>query len=410
MHLRFLVPILAGLSMLGALSIDAYLPALPAIAHDFAVSQSAVQQTLTVYLIGFAVMMLFYGTLSDSFGRRPIILYSMVCYCASSVGAAWSPSLGWLLFFRLLQGLSAGAGSTVGRAIVVDLYEGAEAQRIMSYISMVFGVAPAFAPILGGWMLSALGWKSIFGFIALFSFLLLFACIAWLPESLAREKRQPFHPGIILRNYLEVGLHGRFMCRSVGAGMTFGGIMVYVTSAPVYLMGLLHLTVKEFGWLFITFILGMTLGSWIASRLSHRMKPNRIILLGYSIMAFSVVLNVTYSACFEPRVPWAVVPHFFYGVGATVCSPAMTVLSLEMFPNVKGLTASLQGFVFMIFFALISGVIDPLIYDSVLHLALAAMVFLLISAILWALGSRGEAEHAPLSDEEDRLAEEAPHL
>jgi len=126
---RLLVVILAALSMLGALSIDAYLPALPTIAHDYSSTLPAVQQTLTVYLFAFAFMTLFYGTLSDSFGRRPIILISLGFYLASSLGAAWAPTLGWLLFFRLFQGLSAGGGSVIGRAIVGDLFSGAEAQR-----------------------------------------------------------------------------------------------------------------------------------------------------------------------------------------------------------------------------------------------------------------------------------------
>src|SRR5271163_4550985 len=103
MQHRFLVVILAGLSMLGALSIDAYLPALPAISRDYAVTLPAVQQTLTIYLFAFAFMTLFYGTLSDSFGRRPVILISLGFYFLASLGAACSPTLGWLLFFRLLQ-------------------------------------------------------------------------------------------------------------------------------------------------------------------------------------------------------------------------------------------------------------------------------------------------------------------
>src|SRR5271170_1847587 len=159
MNHRVLIFILASLSMLGALSIDAYLPALPSLAVYFSVSLPAAQQTLSIYLFAFAFMTLFYGTLSDSFGRRPIILISLGFYFVASLGAACSPTLGWLLFFRLLQGLSAGGGWVVGRAVIGDLFSGAEAQRIMSYVSLVFGLAPALAPILGGWVLAAWGWR-----------------------------------------------------------------------------------------------------------------------------------------------------------------------------------------------------------------------------------------------------------
>ena len=405
-----LVVILACLSMLGALSIDAYLPALPTIARDFSVPLPAVQQTLTVYLVTFAIMTLFYGTLSDSFGRRPVILIALVCYCVSSVGAGWAPTLGWLLFFRALQGLSAGAGGVIGRAMVGDLFTGAEAQRVMSYISLVFGMAPALAPILGGWLLAGWGWKFIFYFIATFSFVLMLACLWQLPESLVQEKRHAFHFRVIMRSYLEVGSHRAFLLRSLAGAFSFTGIMVYVAAAPVYIIDQLHLTVREFGWLFVTFIAGMTVGSAAAARLSHRVKPVVLIEVAYVIMAVSVVTSLVYTACFTPRVPWAVIPHFIYGIGVSLAGPPMTVLTLELFPHVKGMPSSLQSFIFMVIFALISGAIAPLLYSSAFHLAIGAAAGLAISVVLWWLGSRGEPEHGVLTDDEQQLVDEAPHL
>ena len=409
MNYRLLI-ILAALSMLGALSIDAYLPALPTIAQGFEVTLPAVQQTLTVYLFAFAFMTLFYGTLSDSFGRRPVILVALGCYLASSLGSAWAPSLGWLLVFRLFQGLSAGAGGVVGRAIVGDLMSGAEAQRMMSYISLVFGAAPALAPILGGWVLAAFGWRTIFYGIAIFTAILMAACLRWLPESLAVEKRHAFHFKVIVGNYLEVGSNLRFTLRAMGGALTFSGIMLYVAAAPVYLIELLHLTVKEFGWLFVTFIAGMTVGSAASARLSHLARPVVIIRTGYALMAFACAYSLVYTAYFVQSVPWAVIPQFFSGMGAALASPAMTVLTLEMFPKIKGLPSSLQSFTFMIIFACISGFIVPLLFHSAFLLAVGAAVGTALSWTLWSLGSLGEPEHAVLVEEEQALAEEAPHL
>ncbi len=407
---RLLVVILAALSMLGALSIDAYLPALPTIARDFSATLPAIQQTLTIYLFAFAFMNLFYGTLSDSFGRRPVILISLVCYLISSLGAAWAPTLGWLMFFRLLQGLSAGGGSVIGRAIVGDRFSGPEAQQIMSYISLVFGVAPAVAPILGGWLLAACGWKSIFYFIAFFTFALLIACFTSLPESLVPEKRHAFHFSVIVRNYVEVGSHLHFLLRSLGLGLTFVGIMIYVAAAPAYILNILHLSVKEFSWLFVTFIAGMTIGSILSGQLSHRLKPKIIIRIGYAILVLASLESLGYTALFSPRVPWAVIPHFFYGLGAALATPAMTVLTLEMFPNIKGLPSSFQSFIFMVAFGLISGAFAPLLFASAFRLALGTAIGVAISILLWWLGSRGESEHPVLSNEEQQLTEEAPHL
>jgi DHA1 family bicyclomycin/chloramphenicol resistance-like MFS transporter len=386
MQRRSLIFVLAALSMLGALSIDAYLPALPSIAHGFSVSAPAVQQTLTVYLFAFAFMTLFYGTLSDSFGRRPVILVSMTLYALSSLGAGLAPSLGWLLFFRFLQGLTAGAGGVVGRAIVGDLFTGAAAQRTMSYISMVFGLAPAIAPILGGWLQAAFGWRSIFGFIALFSFLLLLVCLRELPESLPREKRHPFHFRVIVANYWKVGCHARFIAKCLGIALSFSGVLIYVGAAPAFVLNILHLSVTEFGWLFIPLIGGMTLGSMVSGKLSHHHSPHAMIRAGYLIMILSVAANLTYTGFCAVEIPWAVLPMFFYGFGMALATPAMTVMTLEMFPAYRGLASSLQSFTFMIVFALGSGLVCPLLFGSAFLLALGSAIGLGLSMACWGWG------------------------
>ena len=374
--------------MMGALSIDAYLPALPSIAHNFGVSAPAAQQTLTVYLFSFAFMTLFYGTLSDSFGRRPVILVSLLLYLLSSIGAGCAQNLGELLIFRVLQGLSAGAGGVVGRAIVGDLLSGAEAQRAMAYMSVIFGLAPAIAPILGGWLQAAFGWRSIFMFIALFTLILMVICYYLLPESLPRKDRHAFHFKVIVANYWEVGSHARFMVQSLGNVLSFSGILIYVGAAPVFVMNILHLSVKDFGWLFIPLIGGMTLGSYLSGWLSHRVTAATLIGVGYGIMFTSAFANLAYSWFFIAAIPWAVIPMFFYGIGMSLAMPAMTVLTLEMFPRVRGLASSLQSFLFMSIFAIGSGVICPLLFDSAFHLASGVIVGLILSLLFWCMGSR----------------------
>ena len=352
MNHRILICILAALSMTGALSIDAYLPALPSIAQNFGVSLAAAQQTLTIYLFAFAFMTLFYGTLSDSFGRRPVILVSLTLYFLSSIGAGCASSLGWLLVFRMLQGLSAGAGQVVGRAIVGDILTGAEAQRAMAYISVIFGLAPALAPILGGWLQVAFGWHSIFIFIALFTLILLVVCLRLLRESLPPKDRHPFHFKVIVANYWEVGCHARFMFQSFGNALSFSGVLIYIGAAPVFVMTILHLSVQDFGWLFIPLIGGLTLGSFLSGRWSHHYKPTSLIRAGYATMGTASLINLAYAWFFTAAIPWAVMPLALYGIGMSLAMPAMTVRMLEMFPRVRGLASSLQTFMFMIVFAI----------------------------------------------------------
>ena len=161
--------LLAALAMLGPFSIDAFFPSFHALAAHFALSKWALQQTLTAYMLPLSIMSLVQGPLSDAFGRRRVILGGLALYTVASVGCALAASFTTLLVFRAIQGMSAGAGVIVGRAIIRDLYEGPQAQKLLSLVTMIFGFAPAVAPVIGGWIHVTLGWRAVFGFMALFS-------------------------------------------------------------------------------------------------------------------------------------------------------------------------------------------------------------------------------------------------
>ncbi len=382
--------ILAGLTMVGPLAIDTYLPSFPAIAQAFNASPLLVQQTLSAYLFTFAFMMLFYGTLSDSFGRRPVILASLFVYIAASLGAASAPSFGWLLACRVLQGLAAGAGSVVGRAIVQDRFSGAEAQKILSHIMMVFGLAPAIAPVLGGWLQVALGWRSIFGFLAAFGILMFAVVYRFLPESLPVAERHPFCLGTIAANYKSVLRHRQFLLLSMAIGMTFGGFALYIGSAAYFVINILHLRETAFGWLFIPLISGMMIGSALAGKFAHRYAQTRLIGIGYALMSLAAVANIAYNACFVAAVPWAVLPLFLYSFALAIAMPPMTLIALNHFPKHRGLASSMQSFIQMLLFALISGLVAPLLFDSALKLAYGVMAGLTLSLICALLSQSGK--------------------
>ena len=151
---------LAALATLGPFSIDAYLPAFAGIQASLDASPLQIQQTLSGYLFAFALMFLFHGALSDSFGRRPVIIVALVVYTAASLWCAVADSVHGLIVGRVLQGLSVGAGMVVGRAMIRDLFGPEDAQRLMSMVTLVFGLAPAIAPVIGGWLFVGLGWRS----------------------------------------------------------------------------------------------------------------------------------------------------------------------------------------------------------------------------------------------------------
>ncbi|MBQ5950422.1 multidrug effflux MFS transporter [Massilia sp. ST3] len=380
---RLLTVILACLGMIGALAIDTYLPSMPAIGAEFGVGPVAVQQTLSVFLFCFAFMMLFYGTLSDSFGRRPVILVALSVYTVASVGAAFAPTFGALLACRALQGLSAGAGSVIGQAIVQDRFAGPQAQKIMSHIMMVFGLAPAIAPVLGGWLHVSFGWRSTFVFLAIFGTAMIVLCLRLLPESLPREKRQVFHPVTIARNYLMVLRNPQFVLLSLAVGMAFGGLSLYIGSAANFVMEILGLPETAFAWMFIPLIGGMVIGSAWGGKRASKMPAARLKWIGFAVMGLAAVLNVGYNLLFPAMVPWAVLPLFVYTFGLAVAMPAIQLTAMGLFPNNRGLAASMVGFIQMMSFALVSGLVAPLLFGSALKLALGVAVGLVLSFAAW---------------------------
>jgi DHA1 family bicyclomycin/chloramphenicol resistance-like MFS transporter len=399
MQPRSLVVVLAALTMIGALSIDAYLPALPAIAGRFGLSAAVAQQSLTIYLVAFAAMTLLHGTLSDSFGRRGVILAALVVYLAGSVGAGLSLTFGWLMFFRLLQGLSAGAGGVVGRAMIADRFTGAEAQRMMSYVSMVFSLAPALAPILGGWLQELFGWRSIFLFIAVFTLVLLIVCWAGLQETLPAAQRHAFHPKVIFGHYWQIACHGQFILQVLASALVFSSLMIYVSAAPAFVFNILHLGATEFSWVFVPLVTGLTLGSLMAGRLSHRPGGDRLaVRIGFIVLTISLAIHLLIAWLLPARVPWAVLPIATTTFGCSLASPAMNLRAMAHFPHVRGLVSALQSFAFLILFSITSGVIDPLLFDSAFKLALGGAIGSVAGLAFWAIAAAMEARRpAPVA-------------
>ena len=385
---RLLTTILACLGMVGALAIDTYLPSIPAISLYFKVGPLMVQQSLSIFLFTFASMVLFYGTLSDSFGRRPVILGALILYTVASVGAAYSPSFGWLLACRALQGLAAGAGSVVGQAIVQDRFSGAQAQRMMSHIMIVFALAPTIAPVLGGWLQVTFGWQSTFVFLALFGATMIVLCYRALPESLPIEKRHPFHPVAIARNYLLVLSDPQFLLLSLSVGMAFGGLSLYIGSAANFVMGILHLPETAFAWLFIPLIGGMVIGAGLAGKYAATIAPQAIMWIGFGLMAAASLVNVAYNDLFVAAVPWAVLPLMLYTFGLAIAMPAIQVKALALFPDNRGLASSMQSFIQTMAFALVAGLLAPLLFDSAFKLACGMATGLVLSFMCWQFSER----------------------
>jgi MFS transporter, DHA1 family, multidrug resistance protein len=383
--LPLLAALLAGLSMLGPFSIDTYLPSFPFIERDFGISVIQVQQTLSAYLFTFAFMTLFHGTLSDSFGRRPVILISLCIFTAASVGCALAQSFHQLLLFRAIQGFSAGAGMVVGRAIIRDSLEGHAAQRLMSWVTMIFGLAPAVAPVVGGWLQGAFGWHSVFVFLALYAAVLIVSCYFILPETLPHPARQPFKLKPLAANYFHLGRSMPLFLLASAVALNFSGFFLYVVSAPAFVYNILGLGETQFAWLFVPGIAGVMIGAFLSGRVAGRLTQRRTVRIGYIVMFSAAIWNLAYSAWGTPSVPWSVLPVMAYTIGMSLAMPSITLLALELFPKNRGLTASLQGFGQSLVSGVTAGVVSPLLSHSAVTLALGMVLPLVAGWSAWML-------------------------
>jgi DHA1 family bicyclomycin/chloramphenicol resistance-like MFS transporter len=375
--------LLACLGMLGPFSIDTYLPAFSGIAATLGATPVQMQQTLSSYLLGFAVMNLFHGALSDSFGRRPVVLAGVALFTLASVGCAMSNSIGALVAFRALQGVSAGAGMVVSRAVIRDMFPPADAQRVMSQVTIYFGIAPAIAPLFGGFLYAHFGWHSIFWLLVLLGLALWTAMWRWLPETLAPAARHPFAAGSLMRGYAGLLKSRRFMALVLASGVPFNGMFLYVLSAPVFLGEHLHLAPTQFFWFFLLTIAGIMGGAWASGRLAGRIKPRHQIRHGFLIMLVTSLVNVALNLLFTPHVAWALIPLAVFAFGWALMVPVVTLMALDQAPERRGMASSVQSCVGSLANAAVAGVVAPLVMHSTIALALTSMAMMGIGVVAW---------------------------
>ena len=378
-----LAVLLAVLGMLGPFSIDTYLPAFAGIATALGATPVEMQQTLSAYLFGFAFMNLFHGALADSFGRRPVVLWGIALFTIASAGCALSQSIGQLVFFRAVQGLSTGAGIVVSRAVIRDMFPPAQAQQVMSQVTIYFGVAPAVAPIVGGWLFVHTGWHSIFWFLALVGAILWITNFRLLPETLHPSHRQPFNVRHLMRGYWALGSSPKFLLLALASGVPFNGMFLYVLSAPAFLGEHLKLEPTQFFWFFVLTISGIMGGAWLSGRLAGRIAPKRQIRHGFVIMFVVGIANVALNTVLEPHPAWALLPIAIFSFGWALMVPVVTLLVLDLVPERRGRASSLQAFVGSTANGVVAGVISPLVMHSALGLATASLLMMCIGLTSW---------------------------
>jgi DHA1 family bicyclomycin/chloramphenicol resistance-like MFS transporter len=376
--------ILAGLGMFGPFAIDALFPAFERMNAEWQVGEVALQQSITVYLLSFAAMSLFHGPFSDALGRKPVIVVGVAGFGLASFVGALAPNLPVLLVCRAFQGIFAGAGQIVSRAMIPDVFEGEEAQRVMAQIAMIFGLAPAIAPIIGGYLLGWDGWHGVFYFLVLFAAVLLSLVVFGAKETLPKQNRTRFDVRFLFVSLYKVWLNPTGRLLAIIGAVHFGGQFVLISSASMFITNLLGLGETDFGWLFIPLFSGMIAGSWTTSHFNDERYRWRLARAGYIIALSGVGLLVLLSLFpATATLPWIVLPIPLYTYGISLVFPIQTLAMLELYPKYRGAASSVQSFISLLTNALIVGVIAPAVAFSMPSLMLTSAAFTITSALLW---------------------------
>lgn len=374
---RILTFVLASLAALAPFAIDTYLPAFPVLESSLHGTSLQIQQSLTFYLLPYALMTLFHGAISDAVGRITTIKWGLSVFLLASIGCAFAPNIETLWFFRALQGLSGGAGNVVARAMVRDLFEGAEAQRVMATVQMLFGIAPAIAPIIGG-LLLGIHWQIIFLFLAFYAGLSLLATLKYLPETMPKERRLPLSTKQVLINYQQLFRDKEFKAIVLASGANFSGFFIYVLASPVFLVKHLGLSAHQFGWMFIPTVIGMIIGSYLAKRAAGKIGSQKVVKVAYLWMSLIVAINLMVCFFLPINPVNNILPIALFNIGMALAMPVLSLAALDRHPKIRGTAASGQAFIQMLLSTVSAGLIVPLVWYAPSGLAIAMASYMLL--------------------------------
>ena len=338
-----LVLALAGLTAIGPLSIDFYLPSLPLIAEELRGTASGAQLTLTACLAGLAAGQLVMGPLSDRFGRRGPLVVGMTAYIAASLLCALSPSMWVLVVLRLLQGLAGAGGIVIARAVVRDLYEGNAAVRFFSLLMLVMGLAPILAPVIGGQLVGVVGWRGLFGVLAGAGVVILVAVLAWVPESWPPERRAAGGVAQSLRSIGHLTRDRSLMGYAIAMGLAFAAMFAYIAGSPFVIQNVYGASPQAFSLIFGANALGQMLVAQVNRRLIGRFTAWQLLVAGHVLVGGGGIAVLGVVVAGVPGLFALLVPLFVVVASLGLVMPNATALSLGGHPETAGAASALLG-------------------------------------------------------------------
>jgi DHA1 family bicyclomycin/chloramphenicol resistance-like MFS transporter len=363
-HGRAFRVLLGAQSMVSSLAVDMSLPALPAIAASFGTSAARAQLTIGVYLLGYATGQLFYGPLSDRFGRRPILLIGMTVYALSGFFCAFAPSIDTMIAMRLLQGFGGAAGVVVTRAAARDHFGGRELAQMMSSITAVQAFGPLLAPVLGGILATHFRWEIIFLVQGCFAAVMLFATWAGFGESLKTRDLLAIRPGRLLTNYWTFFTHPRCIGFALVSACVFGGLFIVLSASPFVLIDVYGLSSQAYGFFFGMSVLGYMVGSFGNRRLLHHgAHSEQLLRAGLVLLILAAGAMLILATAMWGGIAGVMVPYVSYCFAISFVQPNAIAAAMEPVPHMAGTGASLMGAIQMAS-AAAGGFIVDLFFDG----------------------------------------------
>jgi DHA1 family bicyclomycin/chloramphenicol resistance-like MFS transporter len=344
MRVEFLLTAVVGL---GALSIDMFLPSLPAIATTFGAAPATVQLTITLFLMAFAAAQLVYGPLSDRFGRRWVLIGGLALYAVSGLACALAPTISILIGARMLQALGGGAGPVVARAVVRDLYKRERAARVFSYMSMVQSLNPMLAPIVGGYVHEAFGWRAIFFVLAGFGACFVALMMAGGRETNVRRDPNALLPGQMAHNVGVLLTDRSYLGYVLVNALMFGGQFAFISGSPFVLIEVLGVSPGAFGLCFGAVSLGIMTGTFLSGRFGAALGLDRTIRYGTVLGAAGSLILAVLAWSGILTVASIVAPMYVFAVGLGLTLPNGMAGAIGPFPRMAGLAAAVASFLQM---------------------------------------------------------------
>ncbi|MFF3401599.1 Bcr/CflA family multidrug efflux MFS transporter [Streptomyces sp. NPDC002659] len=338
--------VLGGLTALPPLSMDMYLPALPAVTRSLGAPAATVQLTLTACLAGMALGQLVVGPMSDKWGRRRPLLVGMIVYVAATAVCALAPTVDMLIGFRLLQGLAGAAGIVIARAVVRDLYDGVEMARFFSTLMLISGVAPIIAPLIGGQVLRITDWRGIFVVLTAVGILLTLVVAKWLHETLPPERRHGGGVGEALRTMRGLLADRVFTGYTLTGGLAFATLFAYISASPFVVQEIYGASPQTFSLLFGVNSVGLiTLGQINGKVLVGRVSLDKALGLGLGVvmLAATALLLMTSGVFGKVGLLPVAVGLFVLMSAMGLVMPNTNALALLRTPHAAGSASALIG-------------------------------------------------------------------